>query len=151
MAGTSIFKGRKVLVVDDQKLIQDMLESLLLKLGFERVDTAVDGSQALKAMDTNRYDLILCDIMMKGIDGIEFVRALRQSANLRFDVGKASTPVMFMSGSSDPSHLRAAKEVGAQGYILKPFNPAMIQERLSKLFSAKTEALMPHTRESRVS
>ncbi len=135
MEKSPLFKGRRVLVVDDQKLIQDMLESLLLKLGFEGVDTAPDGSQALKALDKNRYDLILCDIMMNGIDGIDFVRTLRQSANLRFDVGKSRTPVMFLSGSSDPTHLRAAKELGVQGYILKPFNPTVIHSRLTKLFS----------------
>lgn len=151
MAVTSVFNGLRVLVVDDQKLIQDMLVNLLLKLGFDAVDTANDGSQALQAMDKNRYDLILCDIMMKGINGIEFVRTLRQSANLRFDVGKSLTPVMLISGSSDPIHIRAAKEVGVQGYILKPFNPAEIQKRLSKLFSVRPEIPRPAVKEFRAS
>jgi len=135
MGKLAVFKGRSVLVVDDQKLFQDMLEDLLLKLGFDHVDVAGDGSQALKALDKNRYDLILCDIMMEGMDGIDFVRTLRHSANLRFDVGKSSTPVMLMSGSSDPEHVRAAKEVGVQGYLLKPFDPMAVQARLAKLFS----------------
>ena len=146
-----MFKGLTVLVVDDQKLIQDMLVSLLLKLGFDAVDTASDGSHALQALDKSRYDLILCDIMMKGVNGIEFVQTLRQSANLRFDVGKSLTPVMLISGSSDPKHIRAAKEVGVQGYILKPFNPAEIQKRLFKLFSARSELGAPAVKEYRAS
>lgn len=129
------FAGRKVLVVDDQELFQEMLEKLLLKLGFDEVDKAPDGSQALKALDTKRYDLILCDIMMSGLGGIDFVRTLRQSANLRFDVGKSLTPVLFMSGSTDMAHVRAAKEVGAQGYLVKPINPATVRKRISKLFN----------------
>ncbi len=146
-----MFEGLRVLVVDDQKIIQDMLVSLLLKLGFDAVDTANDGSQALQALDKNRYDLILCDIMMKDINGIEFVRTLRQSANLRFDASKSSTPVMLISGSSDPSHIRAAKEVGVQGYILKPFNPAEIKKRLHKLFSRRPETRVPEVKEYRAS
>lgn len=136
MQRVGVFEGLKVLVVDDQKIIHEMLKGLLLKLGFGEVDSAFDGSQALKALDAKRYDLILCDIMMKDLDGIGFVRTLRQSANLRYDVGKSSTPVMLMSGSSDPSHVRAAKEVGVQGYILKPFDPGAIRDRLVKLFSS---------------
>lgn len=135
MQQSSVFTGRRVLVVDDQELIHRMLQTILTKLGFAEIDSVYDGSQALKALDSKRYDLILCDIVMSGISGIDFVRTLRQSANLRFDVGKSSTPVMFMSGSSDPEFVRAAKEVGAQGYILKPFQPEIIRKRLGKLFA----------------
>ncbi len=137
MGKLEAFQGRTVLVVDDQKLFQDMIADLLLKLGFENVDVAPDGSQALKALDKNRYDLILCDIMMDGMDGLEFVHTLRHSANLRFDVGKSATPVMLMSGSSDPDHVRAAKKVGVQGYILKPFDPMAVQAKLAKLLSLR--------------
>lgn len=128
------FDGLAVLVVDDQKIIHNMLSHLLLKVGFKEVDSAFNGSQALKALDAKRYDLILCDIMMDDLDGIGFVQTLRQPNNLRYDIGKSRTPVMLMSGSTDSEHLRAAKEVGVQGYIVKPFDPASVYERLAKLF-----------------
>lgn len=133
MAQSKIFAGRRVLVVDDQEVVQRILQALLLKFGFAEVDLAEDGSTALKALDKKRYDLILCDIMMKDVGGIEFVSTLRHSTNLRFDAHKTSTPVMFISSSSDPEFVRAAKEVGAQGYILKPFHTATIKSRLARL------------------
>lgn len=137
MAKEAMFEGRKVLVVDDQPIIHKMLEGYLSKLGFAEVDSVESGSKALKALDKKSYDLIMCDIRMDGLDGIEFVQTLRHSANLRFDAKKASTPVIFMSGSSDPAYLRGAKEVGAQGYLLKPFNPSDVHARLTKVFGTQ--------------
>ena len=132
MKKDSSFEGRSVLIVDDQEIIHKMLKSLLDKLGFGQVDSAFNGSEALKTLDSNRYDLILCDVVMTELDGLDFVRTLRKSANLRYDASKAATPVILMSGSSDPNHLRAAKEVGVQGYILKPFDPKSVTARLEK-------------------
>lgn len=136
MAAQPDYAGKSVLVVDDQELVHKVAEVLLQKLGFSEIDTAFNSSQALKALDKKRYDLILCDVMMQGINGIDFVRTLRQSSNLRYDAGKASTPVLFMSSSSDPQFVHAAKDIGVQGYMLKPFDLTTMQARLEKMFAA---------------
>lgn len=131
---SGIFIGRNALVIDDEKIPRDLVISLLHQLGFEQVDEATDGSEALKKLDKSRYDLILCDIMMKPMDGIEFARTLRKSARLRFDAHKAATPIVFLTGSSEKEHILAAKGLKIHGYLLKPVKPDALQSKLIKVF-----------------
>lgn len=133
---SGVFVGRTVLLVDDEKIERDLLKSILLKIGFETVDEAEDGSAALRKLDENRYDLILCDIMMKPMNGIEFARTLRNSANVRFDVQKSRTKLVFLTASSDRNTITAARPLNIQGYLLKPVDPHMMREKLMGVFGA---------------
>lgn len=66
---------------------------------------------------------------MKPMNRIEFVRTLRNSIPMRYDPSKASTPVMFLTGSPEAERIKRAKEAGVKGYIVKPFDGAVIQEK----------------------
>jgi len=129
-----VFAGHSILAIDDEPIIRELLNRLLKDLGFEHVECAADGSEALRKLDKSRFDLILCDIMMNPMNGIEFVRTLRKSAPVRYDSCKASTPVVFLSGSTEQEHIKGAKEVGVKGYIVKPIDAAIMRDRLAKFF-----------------
>ena len=131
---SGVFVGRTVLLVEDEKITRDMLRGLLEQLGFGRVDEAADGSAALKKLDDNRYDLILCDIMMEPMDGIEFARMLRNSGNLRFDTHKTRTKIVFLTASGEKANIQAARGLKVQGYMLKPVDPKVLREKLLKVF-----------------
>lgn len=124
------FKGRSVLIVEDEKTTCKILELVLTKLGFDTVKITSDGSEALKCLDAARFDVILCDIQMKPMNGIEFLQTLRSSSSLRFDAAKSATPVILLTASTDMDHVRAAKGSGVQGYLLKPVNAEAIRDRL---------------------
>ncbi|WP_286830495.1 MULTISPECIES: response regulator [Kordiimonas] len=132
---SGVLRGRTALVVDDQEIIRKMLDKLLLSLGFTEVLQAQDGSDALKMLDRRAFDVIVCDINMDPMGGIDFVRTLRDGANIRFDAKRARTPVLFLTGSAEKDHILSAKGLGVKDYLLKPIDPEKLRARLVKMFS----------------
>ncbi len=131
---SGVFAGRAVLVVDgDSKSRQDGYD-LLTKLGFARVEMASDGSDALRRLDKSRFDLIVTEIKMKPVGGLDMVKSMRSGGGLRFDQQKAQTPVVFLTTSASQMHLSSAKDLGARGYFLKPLDPQNLRTRLAKIF-----------------
>ncbi|WP_067561200.1 response regulator [Halofilum ochraceum] len=124
-----------ILVVDDQPALRATLGTYLEHSGF-RVLTAADGSQARLATIQNEIDLILLDIVMPDEDGMSLCRALR---------GMCTTPVIFLSARDQDNDRIAGLEVGADDYIVKPFNPreliARIKAILRRRHAAPPEAI----------
>ena len=114
---------RSCLGVDDSKVIRKVARHILETLNF-RVDEAEDGREALSRCDASMPDVILLDWNMPVMGGMEFLRALRQSAH-------ASQPkVVFCTTENDLSHIRAAIEAGADEYVMKPFDRETLQSKL---------------------
>jgi two-component system chemotaxis response regulator CheY len=132
----SVFTNRSVLIVDDHEIIRTMLHKLLTPLGFASVDEAPDGSSALRMLDRKAYSVIICDINMEPVSGLDFVSTLRKGANIRFDAKRARTPVLFLTGSADKEHILGAKGLGVRDYLLKPIDAASLKARLIKILSA---------------
>jgi DNA-binding LytR/AlgR family response regulator len=122
--------GLRVLVVDDEEPARADLEFLLLEHpAVAHVDVAADATEALRRMQTERYDGVFLDIMMPGLDGLELARLL-----LRF----ADPPVVVFVTAYE-SHAVAAFEARARGYLLKPVS----SERLSDAVALISEAHRP--------
>lgn len=121
----------KVLVVDDDKTILTMLFKALKNNGIE-ADLAISGEAALELVKQNRYDLILLDINMRGIDGFEVIQRIRNDGQV--------TPVMVVSGRKEDKDALYGLEIGADDYITKPFNPVTLV--------AKAKALIRRSRSS---
>ena len=122
--------GLRVLVVDDQEPARADLEFLLLdQPAVAHVDVAADATEALRRMQTERYDGVFLDIMMPGLDGLELARLL-----LRF----TDPPVVVFVTAYD-SHAVAAFEARARGYLLKPVS----SERLTDAVALISEAHPP--------
>ena len=114
----------KVLVVDDDKTILTMLFKALKNNGIE-ADLAISGEAALELVKQNKYDLILLDINMRGINGFEVIQQLRGDG--------LSTPVMVVSGRKEDQDALYGLEIGADDYITKPFNPVTLVAKAKAL------------------
>jgi two-component system, OmpR family, response regulator len=125
-------EGQHILVVDDYWDIRDPLAAYLKKHGF-RVTTAADASAARDALRKNAIDLIVLDIMMPGEDGLELCRDVR--ANI-------GTPIIFLTAMSEPADRVAGLEIGADDYVVKPFEPRELVARI-KTVLRRTNMLPP--------
>ncbi|HUX21864.1 MAG TPA: response regulator [Spirochaetia bacterium] len=106
--------GKRILVVDDESTITELIDVLLSGEGFE-VSTASDGSKGLEMVDNVNPDLIITDISMPDMEGVEFISRLRKRS--------VSTPIIAMSGNAvGMNFLKATKLFGATETILKPFS-----------------------------
>jgi CheY-like chemotaxis protein len=105
-----------VLVVEDEEFMMALVVKALLRLGVGEVHQAIGGKDGLMMLDTHRPDIVLTDIHMEPIDGLEFIRNIRrhQSYELR------KTPVLIMSTDSTTDTLKESVPLGIAGYIIKP-------------------------------
>jgi two-component system alkaline phosphatase synthesis response regulator PhoP len=120
-------KSHKVLVVDDEPDIVEILCYNLEKEGYE-VKTANDGRKCLEVAKKFQPDLILLDIMMPVMDGVEACRQLREVPELK------GTYIIFLTARSEEYSEVAAFDVGADDYINKPIKPRALMSRISALF-----------------
>lgn len=117
-----------VLVVDDEPMMRTILCRVLERLGIVTVDVADGALAALELARTRRYGLILSDIQMEPMNGIELLRTLRGTGN-------AATPVLLTTGTYS-THLAAeARSARARWFILKPFSAQQIGRKLQEIFA----------------
>ncbi len=121
-----------VLVVDDAREVRETLVRYLQKNGLRALG-AESAVSARKLMRTNVFDLVLLDIMMPGEDGLVFCRYLRDALDL---------PVIFLSGKADDIDRVVGLELGADDYIVKPFNPRELLARVAAVLR-RVDALPP--------
>jgi two-component system, OmpR family, alkaline phosphatase synthesis response regulator PhoP len=119
--------SQKVLVVDDEEPILELLKYNLEKQGYE-VRTAGDGQVAVDVAKKFHPDLVLLDIMMPKMDGVEACRQIRAIPEL------ANTFIVFLTARAEEYSEIAAFDVGADDYILKPIKPRALMSRISALF-----------------
>jgi DNA-binding response OmpR family regulator len=122
-----------VLVVDDDPVIMRLLEVNFEMEGY-RVVTATDGAVALERIENERPDLVVCDIMMPVVNGLEVVERLRNSD----DEGLRALPVILLSAKAQASEVQKGLDVGADDYITKPFDPLELIERVQALLETPT-------------
>lgn len=115
-----------MLVVDDDPQVLGLLRLNFEMEGYD-VSCAADGTEALEVVARDNPDLVVCDIMMPGIDGLEVVRRLRA------DPATADLPVVVLSAKAMRSDLRAGMEAGADEYVTKPFDPVELIDVVGRL------------------
>jgi DNA-binding NarL/FixJ family response regulator len=112
----------RVLVVDDQDAIREAMAEMLIELGMAVVGTARDGGQAVDLADTSEADVVLMDLRMPGVDGLEATRLIKERRPL--------TQIIIYSAYDDPALQRGADEVGAFCYLVKGCRPQLVYEML---------------------
>ncbi len=117
---------RSCLIVDDSAVIRQIARTILEDLKFS-IAEAGDGQQALDHCRNQMPDAILLDWNMPVMNGIEFLRALRQTA------GGAAPVVLFCTTENDIAHIREAISAGANEYIMKPFDGDIIQSKFEQV------------------
>ena len=116
----------KILIADDEKKIRETLKDYLGARGFDIV-LAADGEEALDLAFVNQFDLILLDVEMPIMSGIQTLEILRSNEEFK------KIPVMFLTGSSDTETVAAACSLGASDYVVKPFMPQELLDRVKKI------------------
>ncbi|MCT4654731.1 MAG: response regulator [Cohaesibacter sp.] len=117
-----------VLVVDDYKTMIRIIKNLLKQLGFEDVDDAADGTEALAKMQDRRYGLVISDWNMEPMTGYELLKQVRGSDSL------SKTPFIMVTAESKTENVIAAKKAGVNNYIVKPFNAATLKTKIDAVF-----------------
>jgi|ERR1700674_2333711 len=120
---------QRILIVDDSSVMRKIIERSLRQAGLEQAEVveAGNGIEALAQVREGAFDLILSDINMPAMDGIEF---LRQLATIESAKG---VPVVMVTTEGSESRVVEALSIGAKGYIRKPFTPDQIKERVMPL------------------
>jgi two-component system chemotaxis response regulator CheY len=123
----------RALIVDDSSVMRKIVERSLRQAGLElsKVLEAGNGAEALAVLAENQVDLILCDINMPVMDGLEFVKSLSGVGNAK------DAPVVMITTEGSESHVVQALSSGAKGYIRKPFTPDQVRERVIPLLAVK--------------
>ncbi len=111
-----------VLVVDDDRTLLTILSGILEK--DYAVSTASSGAEALQLLETTAVDLVLLDIMMPEMDGLEVCAAIKANPNI------ADVPIIFITGMDDESAEETALDAGAVDYLHKPINPRVVETRV---------------------
>ncbi len=114
----------RILIVDDSITIRKIVKKMLQDLGFEEFSEASDGLQALQMVSVEKFELILMDWKMPVLSGLETLRQLK--ANPEY----ASIPVVMVTSESQKPKILEAIQSGAANYIVKPFDLAILKEKL---------------------
>ena len=118
----------KILIVDDFSTMRRIVKNLLRDLGFTNTSEADDGLTALPMLQTGKFDFLVTDWNMPGMQGIDLLKAVRADANL------ASLPVLMVTAESKKDQIVEAAQAGVNGYVVKPFTAATLKEKIDKIF-----------------
>jgi len=121
-----------IFVVDDEKDIRELVSVNLKKYGFKSKEFE-DGKSLLKALEKTRPDLILLDIMMPGIDGIELTKIIKQEKQYK------NIPLIMLTAKTDETDKIVGLEIGADDYVSKPFSPKELIARIKAVLRRYSE------------
>jgi len=118
--------SKRILTIDDSKTMRDMLMLTLAEAGFD-VLQAVDGQDGLDVLVNERVDVVITDINMPRMDGYEVIRQLRSNPSHK------TTPILVLTTESEADKRNLAREAGATGWMVKPFDPDRLVETVRKV------------------
>lgn len=114
---------KKILIVDDEKPISDIIKFNMVREGYEVV-TAFDGHEALEQFEEEKPDIVILDLMLPKLDGLEVARRIRQTSN---------APILMLSAKDSEVDKVIGLEIGADDYVTKPFSNRELQARVKAL------------------
>lgn len=121
-------KNMSMLVVDDFPTMRRIVRSLLKELGFNNVEEAEDGQDALNKLRSGKFEFVVSDWNMPNLDGLDMLKQIRADESLKH------LPVLMVTAEAKKENIIAAAQAGASGYIVKPFTAATLNEKLTKIF-----------------
>jgi len=114
----------KILLVDDSKTMRNIQKSVLSQLGYTDIEEACDGQDALSKVKAYGPDLMLVDWNMPNMDGLSFVKAYRQEDK--------TTPIIMVTTEAEKSRVIEAIKAGVNNYVVKPFTPDLLSQRIEE-------------------
>ncbi len=122
----------KILLIDDSKTMRNIQKSILTQLGYTEIEEATDGQDALSKVLAFQPELILCDWNMPNMDGITFVHTFRQSDK--------TTPIIMVTTEAERARVIEAIKAGVNNYVVKPFTPDVLKQRIDETLSKAAAA-----------
>lgn len=124
----------KFLVVDDYSTMRKIVKKILTDLGYTKIEEAEDGKPALAKVEAalaanDPYGCVISDWNMPGMTGIDLLKAIRANPALK------ATPVILATAEGDQANVLEAAKAGVSDYVVKPFNPATLSEKMKKAWS----------------
>jgi two-component system chemotaxis response regulator CheY len=119
-----------ILVVDDYNTMVRIIKKLLKQIGYENVDDASNGEEALAKIKGKQYGLIISDWNMEPMTGFELLK------HVRADDVTAKTPFILVTAESKPENVLAAQKAGVSNYLVKPFSAPVLKEKIDSVLNA---------------
>ena len=126
----AVDKDMSVLIVDDYKTMLRIIRNLLKQIGFNNVDEASDGNEALSLAMGKKYGLIISDWNMEPMTGLQLLKAVRGNDSLK------QVPFIMITAESKTENVIAAKDAGVNNYIVKPFNADTLRTKMGAVLGA---------------
>ncbi|MGA3302023.1 MAG: response regulator [Methylovirgula sp.] len=118
-----------ILVVDDYHTMVRIIRNLLNQIGFENIDDASNGEEALAKIKSKRYGLIISDWNMEPMSGFQLLQKVRE------DSSRADIPFIMVTAESKTDNVIAARKAGVNHYIVKPFNAGTLKAKIDAVFA----------------
>ena len=125
----------KILLVDDSKTMRNIQKAVLQQLGHSDIQEACDGQDALSKVGAYKPDLMLVDWNMPNMDGLSFVKAFRQT--------NKTTPIIMVTTEAEKSRVIEAIKAGVNNYVVKPFTPDLLSQRISETLAKCQQPATP--------
>lgn len=119
----------KVLIVDDFATMRRIVKNILKQIGFTNIFEAEDGKSALKMLQSDKFDLVMCDWNMPEMPGIELLNRIRADEQLK------EILFVMVTAEAEKENILNAVKAGVNSYIVKPFTAEIVEQKLKKLFS----------------
>lgn len=134
---TNPLSGKRVLVVDDVRAMRLLIRSLLVNCGINQVTEAGDGEEALEILRLNPIDLVVADILMSPMGGLEMTRRLRR----RQSSLNPAVPILMISGKMDAAAVKDGIDAGVTDFLAKPLAPAAFKQRMETILQKPRETV----------
>ncbi len=118
----------RILVVDDMSTMRRIIKTILNQLGYTNIEEAENGKQALAKLKKEKFDFVITDWNMPEMDGLSLVKAIRNDEELK------SLPVLMVTAEAKKENVMEALKAGVNNYIVKPFTPEVLKEKMEKIF-----------------
>ena len=120
----------RALVVDDSPMMRVMEEKALTAIGIPDIMQAADGAEALSLLDRGRYDLMILDLVMPEMDGVEVARKIRESSGINKNI-----PILMVTGDTSAKTARQIANLRVNGFVTKPFTLRDLEEKISAVLN----------------
>ncbi len=118
----------KILVVDDFSTMRRIVKNVLKQLGFENIEEAEDGVQALAKLKTGGFGFVVTDWNMPNMDGLEFLKKTREDPSIK------DVPILMVTAEAEKDKVLTAIQAGVNNYIVKPFTAEVFKEKMDRIF-----------------
>ncbi len=118
----------RILVVDDMSTMRRIIRTILNQLGYTNIDEAENGKQALAKLKSEKFDFVITDWNMPEMDGLTLVKEIRNDPELKH------LPVLMVTAEAKKENVLEALKAGVNNYIVKPFTPEVLKEKMEKIF-----------------